>query len=247
MSQFSPDSPAWGKDRETVIRDVYARRDRAGKRNLYTWQSPAELLARNQMLLHLAGLLRNLGIRDLAEKKILDLGCGWGELLRRLREWGASPKNLYGVDLLPERIAEAQELEPLIHFAVASGWNLPFEDNQLDGVFATVVLSSITNSTDRLEMAREMTRVLTPGGTLVIYDFRVSHPQNPDTVGISRKELNRLFEGLTMVARQSLTLAPPISRRLPIRSGALALALEALLPFLRTHGLYAFTKPGQET
>lgn len=243
MPPKGPENTWAEQGREAEIRDAYARRDKAGKRALYSWQSPAELLARDQMFLRLAGLLRHLGFRDLFEQRILDLGCGRGELLRRLREWGAAPRNLHGVDLLPDRIAEARELEPSIHFTVGSGWELPFEDNQMDAVFATVVLSSVTDPTGRLDLAREMARVLAPGGALLVYDFRVSHPRNPDTVGISGKELGRLFGGLDLVERHTLTLAPPIARRLPIRSGALVLTLEALMPFLRTHGLFAFTKP----
>lgn len=61
-------------------------------------------------------LLDKYKMNPLADRKILDVGCGSGGELRRFIEYGASPENLFGIDLLPDRIKRAKELNPLIDF-----------------------------------------------------------------------------------------------------------------------------------
>ena len=82
-----------------------------------------------------------------------------------------------------------------------------------------------------------MIRVLRPDRKVLIYDYRISDPRNPDTVGIRKSEIQRLFTGLSLQVR-SLTLAPPIARRIAPVSPLLAHGLEVLFPFLRTHAVY---------
>jgi SAM-dependent methyltransferase len=47
-------------------------------------------------------LLQRNGFFPLDQKRILDVGCGTGETLACFEKWGASPDNLFGVDLLAE-------------------------------------------------------------------------------------------------------------------------------------------------
>jgi SAM-dependent methyltransferase len=103
------------------------------------------------------------------------------------------------------------------------------------------VFSSILDAPARQALAQEMLRVLKPGGYVFVYDFRISHPQNPDTTGIRKAEIRRLFPGLPFQVH-SLTLAPPLARRLAPLSPVLAHILEAWCPFLRTHALYLLQK-----
>ncbi|MCK4389408.1 MAG: hypothetical protein KAV83_04120 [Desulfobacterales bacterium] len=89
-----------------------------------------------------------------------------------------------------------------------------------------------------------MLRALKPGGTIFIYDYRISDPRNPDTVGIRKSEIRRLFPGLSLKHR-SLTLAPPILRRVVPVSPLLAFVVECLFPFLRTHAVYVLERRAQ--
>jgi ubiquinone/menaquinone biosynthesis C-methylase UbiE len=46
--------------------------------------------------------------RPLPDARILDVGCGTGDVLGWFYKRGASPKNLFGIDLVPERIEAAR-------------------------------------------------------------------------------------------------------------------------------------------
>src|SRR5947208_1290913 len=95
---------------ESRIQQAYARR-RSG--HLYSRFNPAYLLMmqeREKRLLSL--LLSRHGCASLEKKKILEVGCGSGDLLRDFIKWGARPENIAGLDSLPERIVEAIHVWP---------------------------------------------------------------------------------------------------------------------------------------
>jgi len=91
-------------------------------------------------------------------------------------------------------------------------------------------------------LAREMVRILAPNGKVLIFDFRISHPLNADTIGISAGAIQRLFPGFVQRSR-SLLLAAPIARRVAPISPLLAAAMEALCPPLRTHTMCLLERP----
>jgi SAM-dependent methyltransferase len=223
-------------EEEGRIRAAYAYRDEVGKRGLYSWWQPDVLLSQYRIQMVAAGLLRRAGWRDLSRLRALDVGCGSGAWLRQLKSWGVCAENLHGVDLLVDRVAAAREFAADIDFREANGWQLPYPDASMDLVSAHTVFSSILNEDARASVAAEMTRVLDPLGHILIFDFRISHPLNSDTIGIRRSEISRLFPNFQQDA-QSLILAPPIARRLAPVAPWLAVVFEGLCPPLRTHNM----------
>lgn len=225
------------EDEEARIRSVYSQRDQRGKKALYAWSNPDVLLNVYRFHSEAAAALLRAGLDDLSSLHVLDVGCGSGGWLRQLLAWGADAQNLHGVDLLPDRIDHARQFAPEIDFRVGSGWQLPFDSSAMNLVTAHTVFSSILNADARRSMAAEMVRVLAPQGCILIFDFRISHPRNRDTIGIRKSEIRRLFPGFQLYSR-SLELAPPIARRIVPVAPVVALALEALCPLLRTHSLH---------
>ena len=194
---------------ESRLRTVYARRDRAGKPALYACHRQEVLFTQYRFRAVAASLLKGSGFTDLSHIEVLDVGCGTGGWLRTLLEWGARPEHLHGIDLLEDRIEKAKTLGMGIDFQVASGYGIPFPDGSMDLVSAHTVFSSILDASARKALADEMVRVLKLRGKIIIYDYRISDPRNPDTVGIRKREIQRLFPGFAIQVR-SLTLAPPM-------------------------------------
>ena len=221
------------------IRAVY--KDRTGKRNLYAWWQPDIQLQSYTRNRAATALLRGRGWDELSNRSILDVGCGTGVWLQTLVTWGATPGKLAGTDLLPDRIEVARQALPQSNLVVPETWAIPFGDNKFDMVCANTVLSSILDGDARIQLALEMGRVLAEDGSILIYDFRISHPSNPNTRGIPLKEIKRLFPDYKVYAK-SVTLLPPIQRVTSKLMPLLSLALETWFPFLRSHIVYLLYK-----
>ena len=177
----------------------------------------------------------------LADRMILDVGCGGGGELARLLEWGANPGNLYGVDLLPERIEAARARNPNIRFQVANAESLSFPDGAFDIVLLFTVLSSILDENMASRVANEAARVLRLGGAVLLYDFRYRNPYNPNTRPITKTDMLRYFPGFKAETKR-VTLMPPAARRLGLLTPYLYPAL-GWMPFLRTHYIALLISP----
>jgi SAM-dependent methyltransferase len=93
--------------------------------------------------------------------RILDIGCGIGTYVRRFRQYS---DDVYGVDVEPERVAQAAAELPNIQ--LASGEALPFPDDYFDVVFSNEVIEHVD---DDVKTISEAVRVTKPGGTIVIF------------------------------------------------------------------------------
>ena len=92
-------------------------------------------------------------------ERILDLGCGDGQLTARLAETGAI---VTGVDASAEMVAAARARGVTAHHAPAE--NLPFDGASFDAVFSNAVLHWVRRQD---AMMKEVKRVLKPGGRFV--------------------------------------------------------------------------------
>ena len=221
------------------IRAAYSGRD---ERGLYSFFQPAQLLTIQERERKLLSLLKANGIRSLAQIKILEIGCGEGLWPREFVNWGAKPENLWGIDLLPDRINRARGLCPSgVTLECRDASRLEFAEKQFDLVLQSTVFTSIIDPEVKRRVALEILRVLRPGGLIIWYDFHVDNPRNPDVRGVGKSEIRRLFPNCT-VSLQKLTLAPPIGRRVAPISTSLYRALSHIKP-LCTHYLGIIAKP----
>src|SRR3989442_12326620 len=127
---------------EARIRAAYAKRQDDKIR--YSCFIPGQLFLLQERERQFINLLQRYGFGSLREKKILEVGCGTGCWLRDFIKWGAQPKNLTGVDLLFDLIAEARQLclSP-VNLPCASGAELPFGNETFDLVLQSTVFTSV--------------------------------------------------------------------------------------------------------
>jgi SAM-dependent methyltransferase len=186
-------------------------------------------------------LLGSHGLFPLAGRKALEVGCGSGKVLASLLELGAQSQNLYGVDLLPDRISEAQQRYPELNFQCANAEQMEFPEASFDLVLLFTVFSSILDEQMARSVAYEVSRVLRPGGAVLWYDFRYDNPRNPNVRGVTRGNIETLFPGFNMRLR-TITLLPPLARGLGCFTRVLYPLLAAIPP-LRTHYLGLLIRP----
>lgn len=108
--------------------------------------------------------------------------------MRDFIQWGARPENLYGIDLLEDRIKKAKEINPNINFICGNAKNLDFPDKNFDIVLQSTCFTSILDQEMKKSIAREVLRVLKDEGIILWYDFRYNNPKNPDVKGIEKKK-----------------------------------------------------------
>ncbi len=93
-------------------------------------------------------------------ERILDVGCGTGQLTADIAKSGAE---VMGIDYSPGMIATARKNCPELRFEVADAAQLPFE-NEFDAVFSNAVLHWVR---DQPGVVASVARALKPGGRFV--------------------------------------------------------------------------------
>jgi ubiquinone/menaquinone biosynthesis C-methylase UbiE len=106
---------------------------------------------------------------DAAPRRVLDVGCGTGYLLRLLAARYPQAAELAGIDAAPSMIETAHRAadDPRLRFTVGTAERLPYPDDVFDVIVST---TSFDHWADQLGGLRECARVLAPGGHLVLAD-----------------------------------------------------------------------------
>jgi ubiquinone/menaquinone biosynthesis C-methylase UbiE len=166
-------------------------------------------------------------------RDLLDAGCGTGWWLERLLLAGAEPRRLHGLERDATRVGAARRRATGVAVVEGDVRALPYPDGRFGAVFLVTVLSSLDRS-DVPAAVREAWRVLAPGGRLVVWEPRVPTPLNRAT-HLVRLGAIAAVTGVEPRTR-SITLAPPVARRLGAGAPRWYPRLAAVRP-LRTHRL----------
>ncbi len=220
------------------VRAAYARRAKLGLDGRYAYWEPANLFIYQNRERNLLKLLESSAGLPLSDQLVLDAGCGDGALLRDLQRYGAQTENLFGLDLLEDRVQQARELTPGAKIDTGDAQSMPYSDASFDLVLGFTLLSSVGSAAALDRVTSELARVVKQGGLLVIYDFW-TNPFNRDVWPLRRKSLKSLFPN-RQIDFMAVTLAPPLLRLLTrVPGGRFACTGLEMVPFLKTHYLAA--------
>lgn len=222
-------------DEELRIQNEYDNRDARlpwndWKTNTYHPRHPIGNLLHEHNHCSLIGVLNRLDL-DLANLKILDVGCGYGYWLRYLVELGAYPKNCVGVDLSAHRIDVARQKNPAIRWHQHNIAALSFPDWSFDLVIQCLVFSSVLDPQLRIACAAEMQRVTKHGGIVLWLDL--TGVVSKSLVSFSESDVQKYFPQMQIIYRERMH--PRYFRRLYGKYAWLAKAI------------YHFTKFGCES
>ncbi len=130
-------------------------------------------------------------------ESVLDVGCGTGNLTRALLDRLSDAGRIVAVDLAPRMIAAARRKvsDPRVEWHVVDARQLPCADASCDRVICYSVWPHLD---ERPAVARELARVLRPGGRVHVWHL------------ISRERVNQIHAGAgEAVCRDHL---PPASQ-----------------------------------
>jgi ubiquinone/menaquinone biosynthesis C-methylase UbiE len=133
---------------------------------------------------------------------LLDVGTGPGVLLAEIARRRPDLR-LTGVDLSADMVSAARRNAAPAEVEVGDVTDLPFPDASFDLVVSSL---SLHHWDDPRAAVPELARVLRPGGSLTIYDFRFAP-----------------FDALADAARDRSLFTGPAPERTPIRTGVVLL------------------------
>lgn len=216
------------------------------RREAWSIDNPGNRAARRELL----EAIEDAAAAEIAgTEPLLDCGCGTGWLLEALAERGVAPERLHGVDRDAQRVAAARERVPGARVAVGRADDLGYLEDMFAAVFFIVSLSSMDSYDAARTALVEARRVLRPGGVALCYEPRIPNPLNLSArLNLSTRRISRAalagIEGLDMEASRSLTLIPPLGRRLGRVTPRLHPVLSRV-PVLRSHQLLILREPLQ--
>ena len=111
-------------------------------------------------------------IQAQAGQRILDVGCGTGQPAVQLAQ--KSGAHVTGITVSETQVAAASAraatagVDSVVKFELVNAMELPYDDASYDAAWA---FESIFHMPSRLQVFREMVRVVRPGGKIVVADF----------------------------------------------------------------------------
>jgi SAM-dependent methyltransferase len=169
-----------------------------GAGEIWNWESPAGKLRWARRVKMLSSHLK-------PGTTVLELGCGTGSFTRELARSGA---DVVAIDVSPEllEIARANSSPPNVRYQIQNAYALSYSE----GMFDSVVGSSVLHHLEIKEALRDIIRVLKPGGTIYFTEPNMLNPQiaiqknvpwikrklgdSPDETAFFRWPLRRLLE-----------------------------------------------------
>jgi SAM-dependent methyltransferase len=185
---------------DRIIKEIQHGRFLAdhGAGEIWNWESPAGKVRWFRRVKMLSSHLR-------PGMTVLELGCGTGYFTRELARSGA---DIVAIDVSPEllEIARANCSEPNVQYQIQNAYALTYSE----GVFDSVVGSSVLHHLEIEEALRDIYRVLKPAGTIYFTEPNMLNPQiaiqknvpwikrklgdSPDETAFFRWSLRRLLE-----------------------------------------------------
>lgn len=133
-------------------------------------------------------------------ERILDIGCGTGQLTNLIRQKGAE---VVGIDSSQEMIAQARSAFPEIEFKVKDALNLSYYQ-KFDAVFSNATIHWIPN---QRKLARNIYNALKPRGRMAVEFGGKGNVQN--IIGALKKQL--LYRNFDRNAKMNLWYFPSIA------------------------------------
>ena len=223
-----------------AVAERYARRGGSDRYSILrpdVWQTVQE---RQRVLLQM--LVRH-GATELSSLRLTEVGCGAGGNLLELLRLGFDPAHLQGLELLPERHAQARAALPAGTLVwLGDAMQAEIAPASQDLVLQSTVFTSLLDNAFQQRLADTMWRWVRPGGAVLWYDFTLNNPRNADVRGVPLARVRQLFPQARIDARR-VTLAPPLARAVCREHPALY-GLFNSVPWLRSHLLVWLGKPG---
>lgn len=176
---------------------------------------------------------------------ILDVGCGSGTNIFQFLRLNFQIENIMGVEINEERLSVAQKIYPNANFVLCDASKMQFENNTFDLVYESTLFATLPDDTLCKSIANEMIRVCKVGGHILLIDWRIPKPNNPNYNALTKKKLTSFFEigsSTKFIAMEKGALVPPIGRFLSKNIPSIYFLISRIFPFLVGQVAYLLKK-----
>lgn len=176
-----------------LIKDRYERRGQL-ETNRYSALNPSVYMAQQEKERVVIAWIKREQLNPLANKRLLEVGCGNGSNLLEMIKLDFKPENIIANELLEGRaITARQSLPENTKVLVCDAMDLELKSESFDIVYQSTVFTSILDKDFQLKLASKLWNLVKPNGYFLWYDFIYDNPQNNDVKGISLKRVHELF------------------------------------------------------
>jgi ubiquinone/menaquinone biosynthesis C-methylase UbiE len=92
------------------------RKQRLAGSDIYSFSNPSHLFSVQLRQKAMADIIRKYISSSIADKSVLEIGCGRGGMLIELMQIANDPRKFFGIDLLLDRLKEAMSKLPISFF-----------------------------------------------------------------------------------------------------------------------------------
>lgn len=177
--------------------------------------------------------------------RVLDVGCGGGGDIYHFLRLGYDPSLITGIEIQTVRLDRAKKLYPHIRWVDGDATLMGFESGGYDLVFESTMFATLPDDAVRSAIASEMVRVCSPGGYIVLVDWRTPKLGDSNYKALTHRELRKLFfleKDTTLVGIYKGALVPPVGRFLSKYAAWLYFPVVRLCPFFVGQVVYVLKK-----
>lgn len=186
------------KDYKEVVAERYDQ-EQDTTQSIYAPDQPVGKYTREVLFGGLNAFLRwyrsvptAIGRGDLADKRLLDVGCGSGEMLDFFIKSGFPAAHALGLDLSETRINKARQRFPEATFVCADGVDFDL-GRSFDLITTFDVLSHLPTKEEILQSLGTIARHLDENGLFLWYDIysedHFASPEHADSWGFSKQQM----------------------------------------------------------
>ena len=226
-------------DYEKSLVDIYTKRQFSSYR--YNPFSVHSIVSRQLLSLKLSHFFSE-HFSSPSEVRLIDLGCGFASHLNYFLSLGIPHNQLIGCELHPTIYNEAIDRLPKdISIFNSSVLDIPVDTlSEVNVIYQSMLLSSLVDPLYRSSTIDYIVNSMSSGSFFVSYDLRISNPNNIDVSPLAAREILSSHSAIKLVHSSSLTLLPPLARKLG--NNYHLVSWLSRIPLLHSHSFFVFVK-----
>lgn len=176
---------------------------------------------------------------------VLDVGCGSGANVFQFLRLNYKIENITGIDINDERLSIGQKTFPNLNLILGDASKMQFENNTFDLVYESTMFATLPDDNLCKSIADEMIRVCKVGGYILLVDWRIPKPNNPNYNALTKKKLAYFFETdskTKLITTEKGALIPPLGRFLSKNIPSIYFLICKMFPFLVGQVAYLLRK-----